>query len=119
MSEAQSNNNRSEVDQDIQDMQETIPTDPQDAHTSVDQPKTKKRGKILKGIVSSAKPDKTIIVKIEYQKKDRHFKKIVRKSKKIMAHDEKNEAKQGNLVKIQEARPISKNKYFELIEIVS
>ncbi len=119
MSEIESNNNKSEADQDTQNVQKAIPTDSQDKNTSVDQPKTKKKGKILKGIVSSDKPDKTIIVKIEYQKKDRHFKKTLRKSKKIMAHDEKNKAKQGNLVKIQESRPISKNKYFELIEIVS
>jgi len=74
--------------------------------------------KVRTGTVVSDKMDKTITVSVETVKQHPLYKKIVKTSKKYKAHDEKNEAKAGDLVKIMETRPISKDKRWRLIEIV-
>lgn len=70
------------------------------------------------GLVVSSKMDKTIVVKISTKKLDPLYKKYVSKSVKYKAHDEKNEANEGDTVKIIECRPISKEKTWVLQEIV-
>ena len=72
----------------------------------------------LVGKVVSDKTDKTITVLVETYKKDPLYGKRVKYSKKYAAHDEKNEAKVGDKVRIVETRPLSKNKHFRLVEIV-
>ena len=72
----------------------------------------------LVGKVVSDKNDKTITVLVETYKKDPLYGKRVKSSKKYAAHDEKNEAKIGDTVRIAETRPLSKNKHFRLVEIV-
>ncbi len=72
----------------------------------------------LVGKVVSDKTDKTITVLVETYKKDPLYGKRVKSSKKYAAHDEKNEAKVGDTVRIVETRPLSKNKHFRLVEIV-
>ncbi len=72
----------------------------------------------LVGKVVSDKADKTITVLVETYKKDPLYGKRVKYSKKYAAHDEKNEAKVGDKVRIVETRPLSKNKHFRLVEIV-
>ena len=72
----------------------------------------------LVGKVVSNKADKTITVLVETYKKDPLYGKRVKSSKKYAAHDEKNEAKIGDTVRIAETRPLSKNKHFRLVEIV-
>ena len=72
----------------------------------------------LVGKVVSDKCDKTITVLVETYKKDPLYGKRVKSSKKYAAHDEKNEAKVGDTVRIAETRPLSKNKHFRLVEIV-
>ena len=62
--------------------------------------------------------DKTITVVVETYKKDRLYGKRVKYSKKYKVHDEDNRAKVGDIVKIMETRPLSKDKYFRLVEIV-
>ena len=74
--------------------------------------------KSLQGIVISDRADKTIVVQIDYQKQDSRFKKTIRKKKKIMAHDEENKSKNGNIVRVEESRPLSKRKSFRLVEII-
>ena len=76
------------------------------------------RRKELIGRVVSDKCDKTIIVLIETYKTDKLYGKRVKYSKKYAAHDEKNEAKVGDLVRIVETRPLSKTKRYRLAEIV-
>ncbi len=71
--------------------------------------------RILQGVVTSDKNDKTIVVKVERRLLHPVFKKTVRLSKKYHAHDEKNEAKIGEIVRIQETRPSSKLKRWALI----
>ena len=70
------------------------------------------------GKVVSAKNDKTITILVETYKKDPKYGKRVKYSKKYAAHDEKNEAKIGDTVRIVETRPLSRTKRFRLVEIV-
>lgn len=74
--------------------------------------------KTLKGTVSSDRPDKTIVVTIITHKSHPIYKKRFISSRKIMAHDKKNEAKIGDKVLISETRPISARKRFELKKII-
>ncbi len=81
--------------------------------------KTQKSGKrTFVGEVVSDKMQKTIVVKITTRKLHRLYKKYVTRSKKVKAHDEKNEAHLGDTVRIVEARPVSKEKRWSLQEIV-
>lgn len=77
-----------------------------------------KKARELIGKVISAKEDKTIKVLVETYKVDPLYKKRVKYSKKYTAHDEKNVAKAGDIVRIAETRPISKLKRYRLVEIV-
>lgn len=74
--------------------------------------------KVFTGLVVSNKMDKTIVVKISTKKLDPLYKKYISKSVKYKAHDEKNEANEGDTVTIIECRPISKEKTWTLQEIV-
>lgn len=74
--------------------------------------------KTYTGTVVSDKMDKTITVVVETYKKHPLYGKRVKYSKKYKAHDENNIAKQGDLVKIMETRPLSATKRFRLVEIV-
>ncbi len=78
----------------------------------------KSNKRILQGVVVSNKPDKSIVIKVVRQVAHPLYKKYYRKSKKFMAHDEKNECNVGDVVRIRECRPISKRKTWELVEIV-
>jgi small subunit ribosomal protein S17 len=73
----------------------------------------------LQGSVQSAKADKSITVLIERQVKHPLYKKIIRRSTKLHAHDEQNECNEGDTVIIEECRPLSKTKSWRLVEIIS
>jgi small subunit ribosomal protein S17 len=75
--------------------------------------------RILEGVVVSDKNDKTIVVQVERRLRHPVLKKTVRLSKKYHAHDEKNDAKVGDVVRIEETRPISKQKRWTLVEKVA
>ena len=75
--------------------------------------------RILQGVVVSDKNEKTIVVKVERRLRHPVLKKTVRLSKKYHAHDEKNEAKTGDVVRIEETRPLSKQKRWTLVEKVA
>lgn len=70
------------------------------------------------GVVISDKMQKTIIVKVNRMAKHSRYGKMVKKTNKFKAHDEKNEAKIGDKVLISETRPISKDKCWRLIKVV-
>ena len=74
--------------------------------------------RILIGTVVSDKTDKTVVVKVERKVKHPLYGKIIRRSKKYHAHDEGNAYKTGETVRIEEARPISKTKTWQVIERV-
>ena len=75
--------------------------------------------RVLQGVVVSDKNDKTIVVRVERRLTHPVLKKTVRLSKKYHAHDEKNDAKVGDVVRIEETRPISKQKRWTLVEKVA
>jgi len=77
-----------------------------------------KRERDLLGTVVTDGADKTITVLVESYKNAKLYGKRVKSSKKYTAHDEKNEAKKGDRVRIVETRPLSKTKRFRLVEIV-
>ena len=70
------------------------------------------------GVVVSNKMDKSIVVMVERKVKHPMYGKFVKRSSKFMAHDEKNECNIGDVVRIMETRPLSKNKCWRLVEIV-
>ena len=70
------------------------------------------------GIVTSDKMDKTIVLSIVYSKAHPLYKKVIKRSIKIKAHDENNECAIGDKVKIMETRPLSKGKRWRVVEIV-
>ena len=71
--------------------------------------------KVLKGTVTSAKNNKTVVVEVTRKFKHPFYEKVIKRSKKYHAHDEKNKFKKGDSVKIIETRPISKLKTWEVI----
>jgi small subunit ribosomal protein S17 len=76
------------------------------------------RPKVRQGVVVSAKPDKTITVRIDVTRRHRVYKKIVRSSSTLHVHDESNDANEGDLVRVIESRPISRLKRWRLVEVV-
>jgi small subunit ribosomal protein S17 len=84
--------------------------------TTVEQ--TRRLRKQRDGEVVSANSDKTIVVKVERRIRHPLYGKEIRRSKRYHAHDEKNEAQVGDLVRIMETRPISKLKHWRLVEIL-
>jgi small subunit ribosomal protein S17 len=75
--------------------------------------------RILQGVVVSDKADKTVVVLIERRFTHPLLKKTVRRTKKYHAHDEANVAKTGDIVRIQECRPVSKTKAWALLDRVA
>ena len=76
------------------------------------------RRRIKQGRVKSDKMDKTIVVVTETRVPHPVYKKVVRQSSRFKAHDETNDAKTGDLVRIQECRPMSRDKRWRLVEIL-
>lgn len=74
--------------------------------------------RVREGVVTSAKMNKTIIVLVTRLLKHSKFNKIIKRHIKYSAHDEKNEAKEGNRVQIVETRPISKTKRWRLVKVL-
>ena len=83
------------------------------------QTKTNKRNrKTLVGTVVSNKMEKTIVIRIERRKLHTLYKKYITRTKKIKAHDEGNLCQIGDLVKVIESRPLSKDKRWSLLEVL-
>jgi len=76
------------------------------------------RRKVRTGTVTSSAMEKSIVVRIDSTSPHPLYKKILRSFTKLHAHDEKNEAGVGDLVRVMETRPLSKTKHWRLIEIV-
>jgi small subunit ribosomal protein S17 len=77
------------------------------------------RRKVREGLVVSGKMDKTVVVVVETKKVHPLYKKAVKVTKKYKAHDENNDCKIGDIVKIIETRPLSREKRWRVIEIIS
>ncbi|HQO67121.1 MAG TPA: 30S ribosomal protein S17 [Spirochaetales bacterium] len=78
----------------------------------------RKEKQVLQGVVVSDKMDKTIVVEIMMRKLHPLYKKYLTRSKKVKAHDEKNDAMVGDTVRVVETRPLSRDKRWRLAEIV-
>lgn len=74
--------------------------------------------KVRTGVVVSDKMDKTVVVRVTSVVRHPLYGKTVRRSKKFKAHDEGNEARQGDVVRIMETRPLSRTKRWRVVEIV-
>jgi small subunit ribosomal protein S17 len=72
-------------------------------------------GKVLKGVVTSTKMKDTVVISIDSFKKHPKYGKYIKKQNKIMAHDEGNTCKEGEIIEIIETKPISKNKRFRVL----
>ncbi len=70
------------------------------------------------GLVSSSDMDKSIVVNVRRLIKHPKYGKFIKKTSRLMAHDEKNECGVGDMVKIMETRPLSKRKCWRLVEII-
>jgi small subunit ribosomal protein S17 len=76
------------------------------------------RRKYLQGIVVSDKMNKTRVVQVKWVAKHAKYQKVVRSASKYKAHDEKNETKTGDVVRIMETRPLSKDKRWVIMGVV-
>jgi small subunit ribosomal protein S17 len=74
--------------------------------------------KVRTGVVVSDRMDKTVVVQVESRKPHRLYRKMVRRTSKLHAHDEGNEARIGDRVRLMETRPLSKTKRWRVVEIV-
>ena len=83
---------------------------------AAEQASTRRNEKV--GLVVSTKMQKTIVVEIEMRKAHPKYKRVIKSNKKFYAHDEQNSARVGDVVRIREARPLSKLKRWTLEEIV-
>ena len=90
----------------------------ENASTTVAAVEKKKIHNAKVGKVVSDKMDKTIVVEVEYLKKHRLYKKPIRRHSRFKAHDEANTAKVGDIVRIEESRPYSREKHFRLVDII-
>jgi len=76
------------------------------------------RRKVREGIVASTKMDKTIVVAVTDRVRHPLYQKTLQRTKKLYVHDEQNDAKAGDRVRVQETRPLSKQKRWRLVEIL-
>jgi small subunit ribosomal protein S17 len=95
------------------------PTDEREPITRLRQPEAERgRRQERRGVVVSAAMDKTIVVRVDVVKSHPRYKKVVRRSQRFHAHDEQNQAKAGDIVRIVETRPLSKTKNWRLAEVL-
>ncbi len=74
--------------------------------------------KVMIGTVVSDKMDKTVVVAVQTSEKHKTYGKVQKRTYKLKAHDENNECKNGDKVKVMETRPLSKDKRWRVVEIV-
>ena len=90
-------------------------TEPEQIQTSE---RARGRRKVRTGVVVSDKMDKTVVVRIDRQMRHPLYRKIVRRSEKLAAHDQTNDAHVGDRVRVMETRPMSKTKRWRVVEVV-
>jgi small subunit ribosomal protein S17 len=87
------------------------------AHNANEEPKGLRR-KVVIGKVVSSRMNKTIVVESKRQFSHRLYRRVIARSKKFYAHDEKNQARVGDFVRLEETRPMSKLKRWRLVDVV-
>ena len=78
----------------------------------------RKDRKVREGIVDSTKMDKTIVVKVIDRVRHPLYDKTLQRTKKLYVHDETNDAKEGDRVRVAETRPMSKQKHWRIVEVL-
>ena len=89
-----------------------------EATESTETPARENARKVREGIVDSTKMDKTIVVKVVDRVRHPLYGKTLQRTKRLYAHDEQNDAKAGDRVRVQETRPLSKLKRWRLVEVL-
>jgi small subunit ribosomal protein S17 len=74
--------------------------------------------KVREGIVASVKMDKTVVVAVVDRVQHRRYRKTVQRTRKLYAHDETNDVREGDRVRISETRPLSKTKRWRVVEVL-
>jgi small subunit ribosomal protein S17 len=92
--------------------------DSNNTDSNMTESKTRGRRKVRVGVVVSDARDKTVTVEVPKQMSHPRYDKVVRRSTKFHAHDEANDAKVGDTVRIMETRPMSKQKRWRVVEVV-
>ncbi|NKB75543.1 MAG: 30S ribosomal protein S17 [Gammaproteobacteria bacterium] len=87
--------------------------------TAVENSEGAKSGRLVEGSVTSSSMDKTITVLVERKIKHPIYKKYIRRSTKLHAHDEENVCRVGDTVRIEACRPLSKSKSWRLVEVLT
>jgi len=75
--------------------------------------------KELVGVVTSVSMDKTIVLRVERRFRHQVYEKVMRRTRKFVAHDERNQCDVGDTVRVRESRPLSKTKRWRLVEVLS
>jgi len=88
-----------------------------DETTSNDETRTTRR-KVREGLVISTKMDKTVVVAVVKHVRHRRYGKTMQRTSHLYAHDENNEANEGDRVRVQETRPLSKLKHWRVLEVL-
>ena len=79
---------------------------------------TRNSRKLREGLVTSAKMDKTVVVAVVDRVQHRRYRKTLQRTRKLYAHDEANEVREGDKVRIRECRPLSRQKRWRVVEIL-
>ena len=87
--------------------------------STTEKQKVRNRRKVVEGVVVSDKMEKTISVVVERLEKHSRYKKYVKRKSKLKAHDENNEARLGDFVRVAETRPLSRLKRWRLVEVLT
>ena len=90
----------------------------EDVHAEPVEELTPKQRRKREGVVTSAKPDKTITVRIEITRRHPAYEKVVRRTSTVHAHDERNQAQEGDIVRVIESPPRSRTKRWRLVEVL-
>ena len=88
------------------------------SETTGTEPARSTRRKVREGIVISTKMDKTVVVAVVDRVRHRRYGKTLQKTSHLYAHDESNEANEGDRVRVAETRPLSKQKHWRLVEVL-
>ncbi len=85
---------------------------------STNETESRNSRKLREGLVTSAKMDKTVVVAVVDRVQHRRYRKTLQRTRKLYAHDESNEVREGDKVRIVECRPLSRQKRWRVVEIL-
>ena len=91
---------------------------PTSGHPNPGEPTARADRKVREGIVDSTKMDKTIVVKVVDRVRHPLYDKTLQRTKRLYVHDETNDAREGDRVRVAETRPMSKQKHWRLVEVL-